>query len=83
MLIASSLISIPGWDRLVDHDVVSRQLSISSDSKLLDDDVREEANVIMRPKRPPRPKSEAYLWRGKQDLETILGVWGMFSQSLS
>ncbi|XP_043209146.1 cyclin-dependent kinase 14-like [Amphibalanus amphitrite] len=50
-----------GWDRLVDHDVVSRQLSISSDSKLLDDDVREEANVIMRPKRPPRPKSEAYL----------------------
>ncbi|XP_037078095.1 cyclin-dependent kinase 14-like isoform X2 [Pollicipes pollicipes] len=50
-----------GWERLVDHDVVSRQLSISSDSKLLDDDVREEAKVVMRPKRPPRPKSELYL----------------------
>ena len=50
----------------MDHDVVSRQLSISSDSKLLDDDVREEASVVMRPKRPPRPKSEAYLCEGSR-----------------
>ncbi|XP_045525541.1 cyclin-dependent kinase 14 isoform X1 [Pieris brassicae] len=40
---------------------VRRQLSVSSDSKLLDEGAREEARVIMRPKRPPRPKSEAFL----------------------
>lgn len=44
-----------------DHDRVQRQLSVSSDSKLLDDDIREETKVIMRPKKPPRPKSEAFL----------------------
>lgn len=38
-----------------------RQLSVSSDSKLLDDDIREETRVIMRPKKPPRPKSEVFL----------------------
>ncbi|KAL5293282.1 CDK14 family protein [Megaselia abdita] len=48
-----------------DHDRVQRQLSVSSDSKLLDDDIREETKVIMRPKKPPRPKSEAFL--NKQD----------------
>ncbi|CAB3365800.1 Hypothetical predicted protein [Cloeon dipterum] len=48
---------------LGDRDRVRRQLSVSSDSKLLDDDVREEAKVIMRPKKPPRPKSEVFLNR--------------------
>lgn len=43
------------------HGQVHRQLSVSSDSKLLDDDMREEARVIMRPKKPPRPKSEVFL----------------------
>nr|XP_027209361.1 cyclin-dependent kinase 14-like [Penaeus vannamei] len=51
-----------GWERLVDHrESLSRQLSVSSDSKLLDEDIREEQKVIMRPKKPPRPKSEVYL----------------------
>ncbi|XP_069159303.1 uncharacterized protein [Procambarus clarkii] len=51
-----------GWERLVDHrEPLSRQLSVSSDSKLLDEDIRSEQKVIMRPKRPPRPKSEVYL----------------------
>ncbi|XP_072947677.1 cyclin-dependent kinase 5 homolog isoform X4 [Epargyreus clarus] len=40
---------------------VRRQLSVSSDSKLLDEGAREDARVVMRPKRPPRPKSEAFL----------------------
>lgn len=40
---------------------VRRQLSVSSDSKLLDEAGREDARVVMRPKRPPRPKSEAFL----------------------
>lgn len=43
------------------HQTVHRQLSVSSDSKLLDEDIREEARVIMRPKKPPRPKSEVFL----------------------
>lgn len=34
---------------------------MSSDSKLLDEGAREDARVVMRPKRPPRPKSEAFL----------------------
>lgn len=51
------------WDHLHNngHEPLSRQLSVSSDSKLLDDDIREEQKVIMRPKKPPRPKSEVYL----------------------
>lgn len=44
-----------------EHGQVHRQLSVSSDSKLLDDDIREETRVIMRPKKPPRPKSEVFL----------------------
>ncbi|XP_034655598.1 cyclin-dependent kinase 14 isoform X2 [Drosophila subobscura] len=51
------------------HDRVQRQLSVSSDSKLLDEDIREEmkyhSHVVMRPKKPPRPKSEVFL--NKQD----------------
>ena len=34
---------------------------MSSDSKLLDEDIKEETRVIMRPKKPPRPKSEMFL----------------------
>lgn len=54
------------WTGANDHDRVQRQLSVSSDSKLLDEDIREETRVIMRPKKPPRPKSEVFL--NKQDV---------------
>jgi hypothetical protein len=54
------------WDGLGDHDRVHRQLSVSSDSKLLDEDIREEARVILRPKKPPRPKSEVFLNKEQQ-----------------
>lgn len=60
-----SLYSID-WSGANDHERVQRQLSVSSDSKLLDEDIREETRVIMRPKKPPRPKSEVFL--NKQDL---------------
>lgn len=49
------------WTGVGDHERVHRQLSVSSDSKLLDEDIREEARVILRPRRPPRPKSEVFL----------------------
>ncbi|XP_022913440.1 cyclin-dependent kinase 5 homolog isoform X3 [Onthophagus taurus] len=52
------------WNNMGGHDRVKRQLSVSSDSKLLDDDIREETRVIMRPKKPPRPKSEVLLNQG-------------------
>lgn len=39
----------------------TRQLSVSSDSRLLDDEINQEVKVIMRPKKPPRPKSEVCL----------------------
>ena len=38
-----------------------RQLSVSSDSRLLDDEIKQEVKVILRPKKPPRPKSEVFL----------------------
>lgn len=50
-----------------EHEGVRRQLSVSSDSKLLDEDIREEARVILRPKKPPRPKSEVFLNKQAQD----------------
>ncbi|KAF6203293.1 hypothetical protein GE061_003711 [Apolygus lucorum] len=49
-----------GWDGL-ERETVKRQLSVSSDSKLLDEDIHEETRVILRPKKPPRPKSEVFL----------------------
>ncbi|XP_024081538.1 cyclin-dependent kinase 14 isoform X2 [Cimex lectularius] len=49
-----------GWDGL-ERETVKRQLSVSSDSKLLDEDINEETRVILRPKKPPRPKSEVFL----------------------
>lgn len=53
--------NVTEWTGVGDHERVHRQLSVSSDSKLLDDDIREEARVILRPRRPPRPKSEVFL----------------------
>jgi len=38
-----------------------RQLSVVSDSRLLDDEIKQEVKVILRPKRPPRPQSEVFL----------------------
>ena len=38
-----------------------RQLSVSSDSRLLEDEIKQEVKVILRPKKPPRPKSEVFL----------------------
>lgn len=58
------------WNNVSDHDRVKRQLSVSSDSKLLDDDIREEARVILRPKKPPRPKSEVLLNQGSEHRRT-------------
>lgn len=57
----------PGWDG---HQQVQRQLSVSSDSKLLDEDIREETCVILRPKKPPRPKSEVFLNKDQQTRRT-------------
>ncbi|EEB14737.1 cAMP-dependent protein kinase catalytic subunit, putative [Pediculus humanus corporis] len=56
-----------GWDG---HQQVHRQLSVSSDSKLLDEDIREETCVILRPKKPPRPKSEVFLNKEQQSKRT-------------
>lgn len=58
------------WNNVSDHDRVKRQLSVSSDSKLLDEDIREEARVILRPKKPPRPKSEVLLNQGSEHRRT-------------
>lgn len=48
------------------NEPVTRQLSVSSDSKLLDEPHHDggdadEPQVILRQKKPPRPKSEAFL----------------------
>ena len=41
---------------------MARQLSVSSDSRLLDEEIKKEmSSVILRPKKPPRPKSEMFL----------------------
>ncbi|CAG9855582.1 unnamed protein product [Phyllotreta striolata] len=55
------------WNSVAGHDRVTRQLSVSSDSKLLDDDIREETKVILRPRKPPRPKSEGDSPFGKSE----------------
>jgi len=42
--------------------IMARQLSVSSDSRLLDEEIKKEmTSVILRPKKPPRPKSEMFL----------------------
>lgn len=58
------------WSNVTGHDRVKRQLSVSSDSKLLDDDIREETKVILRPRKPPRPKSEVLLNQGSDHRRT-------------
>jgi cyclin-dependent kinase 14 len=46
----------------VNNGGMARQLSVSSDSRLLDEEIKKEMNaVILRPKKPPRPKSEVFL----------------------
>jgi hypothetical protein len=40
---------------------IGRGISTSSDSRLLEDEINEEVRVILRPKKPPRPKSEVHL----------------------
>lgn len=68
------------WSGANDHERVQRQLSVSSDSKLLDEDIREETRVIMRPKKPPRPKSEVFL--NKQDLHPRRKRFSAFGVSI-
>lgn len=64
------VLEFKNWNNVGDHDRVKRQLSVSSDSKLLDEDIREEARVILRPKKPPRPKSEVLLNQGSEHRRT-------------
>ncbi|XP_065212065.1 cyclin-dependent kinase 14 isoform X2 [Planococcus citri] len=52
------------------HELVKRQLSVSSDSKLLDEDICEETRVILRPKKPSRPKSEVFLMKDSNQRRT-------------
>ncbi|GFG32559.1 hypothetical protein Cfor_12386 [Coptotermes formosanus] len=70
------------WDGLGDHDRVHRQLSVSSDSKLLDEDIRDEARVILRPKKPPRPKSEVFLNKEQQRRTKRFSAFGFCNQWL-
>lgn len=57
-------------DKVHSHELVKRQLSVSSDSKLLDEDICEETRVILRPKKPPRPKSEVFLSKDQNQRRT-------------
>ena len=41
----------------------NRQMSVASDTKLLEEEIGCEMRAILRPKRPPRPQSEAFLDR--------------------
>lgn len=74
------IFAIADWSGANDHERVQRQLSVSSDSKLLDEDIREETRVIMRPKKPPRPKSEVFL--NKQDLHPRRKRFSAFGVSI-
>ena len=49
------------FDGDLNNPMGHRQLSISSDSRLLEDEIKQEVKVILRPKRPPRPQSEVFL----------------------
>lgn len=71
------VLCFPDWDGLGDHDRVHRQLSVSSDSKLLDEDIRDEARVILRPKKPPRPKSEVFLNKEQQRRTKRFSAFGV------
>ena len=65
-----SLFSVAELYNVAGHERVKRQLSVSSDSKLLDEDIREETKVILRPRKPPRPKSEVLLNQGSDHRRT-------------
>ena len=45
------------------HEMGNRQMSVASDTKLLEEEISCEMRSILRPKRPPRPQSEAFLDR--------------------
>ena len=45
------------------NEMGNRQMSVASDTKLLEDEIGCEMRAILRPKRPPRPQSEAFLDR--------------------
>ena len=45
------------------HEMGNRQMSVASDTKLLEEEIGCEMRAILRPKRPPRPQSEAFLDR--------------------
>lgn len=65
------MVYITDWhDKNHNHELVKRQLSVSSDSKLLDEDICEETRVILRPKKPPRPKSEVFLSKDQSQRRT-------------
>lgn len=49
------------WSNGESKATVQRQISVSSDSKLLDADIAEETRVMLRSRKPPRPKSEVFL----------------------
>ncbi|KAL1450630.1 hypothetical protein WDU94_002972 [Cyamophila willieti] len=49
------------WNNGERKSTVQRQISVSSDSKLLDADIAEETRVMLRARKPPRPKSEVFL----------------------
>ena len=57
---------------------MSRQLSVSSDSRLLDEEIKQEivSSVIRRPRRPPRPKSEVFLDRDDQTRSKRYSAFG-------
>ena len=57
---------------------MSRQLSVSSDSRLLDEEIKQEivSSVIRRPRPPPRPKSEVFLDRDDQPRSKRYSAFG-------
>lgn len=55
------------------NEMGNRQMSVASDTKLLDDEIGCEMRAILRPKRPPRPQSEAFLDRVADGSKTSKG----------
>ena len=45
------------------NEMGNRQMSVASDTRLLEEEIGCEMRAILRPKRPPRPQSEAFLDR--------------------
>ena len=55
------------------NEMGNRQMSVASDTKLLEDEIGCEMRAILRPKRPPRPQSEAFLDRVADGSKTSKG----------